>query len=833
MIKYFNTVSNERGDVLANYRVQVVDSLGASVDIFADAGGTRFTDSGGNIVNYTEAQANGRVAFYWTPADGQVLQTLDASGNLVDAEADFANAFVLANLPGNIGQSAVTNLVPDLAAKTAVADLASTAAGKGAALVGTADGVTVQQKLDTQDTSLAANTKRTRRLSRQLAPKAFALAETPKAGVAIQRLRTDRLEFAAYVFLNAAGTKLHRHLITNRLNPNAGGASNLYMSTLAVLYASSILAKPAENYTTGAYATATTSTQATTAATDTGSWTAPAAVSGVADISRQTTPGSGATRTYSYTLAAGENKRIDLRGANIPGNGGKAKVTIRRDGTEISASEYLLPLVGSERVASYVDRHNWGNTLTHIPACVVSNPTGSPQTITILLEESVQNNGTNNRIYDGGLLIYNAVAYNATGLHAIAKENATLGGVASLELPHPGSQVVVSFTNTTRVSVDYVKTNSGGKVSFAVYDSGGTEIATYVNNEVDTYSATTSTGRVTVAEGLTKGTYHLVATVQNTKNASSSNYRFYYVQSIGQDESTPGTLGVDLIDNLDVADQPGDFLAMSENCFIGSNNVEAAFELQPSGYTYTSTTKFVTGTHRNDTDPTNIAVSIDGADATASYNALPQFGWLYADEVARISFDSNVDTAIGDGGTGTPGTVLGTMSYTYEFDRYGYHPDTTFTQTAAGKMRTNYPLMLQCPGSNSNSPSILNRGAGGGFELLGFDRGENYNLNDYASSAYIEGVPSDTMVFANSEYAVIATLNNYPELIETFDGVGQDETERFMFARSTSYNKGYLQLNGNDSTSEGFEVPSGFVWRTRKTYRVVVGDYRRVLGVAA
>lgn len=148
MIKYFNTVSNERGDVLANYRVQVVDSLGASVDIFADAGGTRFTDSGGNIVNYTEAQANGRVAFYWTPADGQVLQTLDASGNLVDAEADFANALVLENLPGNIGQDAVTNLVADLAAKAddaattaalatkaATADLASTDAGKGAALV--------------------------------------------------------------------------------------------------------------------------------------------------------------------------------------------------------------------------------------------------------------------------------------------------------------------------------------------------------------------------------------------------------------------------------------------------------------------------------------------------------------------------------------------------------------------------------------------------------------------------------------------------------------------------------------------------------------------------
>lgn len=135
-IKHFETVTNSRGDSLPDYRVKVVDSSGTEVTIYADGSGTRFTDSAGNTVNYAVAGRNGKAEFYWTPATGQVLQVLDSSDTLVDSTADFADKYVLANLPGSIAQSAVTDLVADLAAKTASADLASTASGKGSALVG-------------------------------------------------------------------------------------------------------------------------------------------------------------------------------------------------------------------------------------------------------------------------------------------------------------------------------------------------------------------------------------------------------------------------------------------------------------------------------------------------------------------------------------------------------------------------------------------------------------------------------------------------------------------------------------------------------------------------
>lgn len=144
MNKYFNTLTNTRGDSLPGYRAQVVDSVGSIVTIYADDSGTRFTDSAGNNVNYATADNNGIVEFYWTAADGQALQTLDASGTLVRSIADFANNFVLDNLSGTIAQSSVTGLTSDLAAKAVSATLAGTG---GAALIGTSDSSTVQAKV--------------------------------------------------------------------------------------------------------------------------------------------------------------------------------------------------------------------------------------------------------------------------------------------------------------------------------------------------------------------------------------------------------------------------------------------------------------------------------------------------------------------------------------------------------------------------------------------------------------------------------------------------------------------------------------------------------------
>lgn len=136
MNKYIQTLTNSRGDVLPGERLQVVTSAGATVDIFADSSGTTFTDEDENVVNYATADLNGLVEFYWTPASGQVLQWLDTNGDLRKAYTDFAKPYLIDNVVGDLPQSRVTDLVTDLAAKTAVADLASTASDKGGSLVG-------------------------------------------------------------------------------------------------------------------------------------------------------------------------------------------------------------------------------------------------------------------------------------------------------------------------------------------------------------------------------------------------------------------------------------------------------------------------------------------------------------------------------------------------------------------------------------------------------------------------------------------------------------------------------------------------------------------------
>lgn len=136
-IKYFETITNSRGDSLANYRVQVVDSAGGIVDIYRDEAGTRFQDAAGNIANFALAAPNGKAEFWWEPASGQILQVFDPGGTqLVDATDGFANKYVLTNLPGNVALNAVEGLDGALGGKVDNTELASTDAGKGAALVG-------------------------------------------------------------------------------------------------------------------------------------------------------------------------------------------------------------------------------------------------------------------------------------------------------------------------------------------------------------------------------------------------------------------------------------------------------------------------------------------------------------------------------------------------------------------------------------------------------------------------------------------------------------------------------------------------------------------------
>lgn len=126
MNKYFNTITNTRGDSLPGYRVQVVDDNGAVVTIYSDSSGSRFTDNVGNVVNYTEADSEGFAEFYWTPAMGQALQVLDKGGDLVRSIADFASIAASADISATQAEASASAAA---ASASAASSSASAAAG--------------------------------------------------------------------------------------------------------------------------------------------------------------------------------------------------------------------------------------------------------------------------------------------------------------------------------------------------------------------------------------------------------------------------------------------------------------------------------------------------------------------------------------------------------------------------------------------------------------------------------------------------------------------------------------------------------------------------------
>lgn len=142
MNKFYDTLTNTRGDVLPNYRAQVVNPNGTLVDIFADRSGTPFTDANGGTVNYATADSEGLVQFYWEAATGQIFQMLDPAGDLVKVVEGFADNYVIDNFSGSLPIDRVVDLGDELlalnegvAAAATTAELASPDPEKGGKIV--------------------------------------------------------------------------------------------------------------------------------------------------------------------------------------------------------------------------------------------------------------------------------------------------------------------------------------------------------------------------------------------------------------------------------------------------------------------------------------------------------------------------------------------------------------------------------------------------------------------------------------------------------------------------------------------------------------------------
>jgi len=102
MNRYFNTITNTRGDSLPGSQARVLNSSGGIVSIFSDAGGTPIPD------NLATADGQGVVDFYFTAAAGQTLQILDSAGNLADSFPDLSAALDRSNHFGNAPASNIT-----------------------------------------------------------------------------------------------------------------------------------------------------------------------------------------------------------------------------------------------------------------------------------------------------------------------------------------------------------------------------------------------------------------------------------------------------------------------------------------------------------------------------------------------------------------------------------------------------------------------------------------------------------------------------------------------------------------------------------------------------
>lgn len=120
MKKYYITLTDTFGNALPGSSVSVIDDASVQQSIYKDAGGTRFTNEAGTVINTAYADDQGYVEFYWEPAAGHSLQIFSPTGLLKRIIENFAEIAVL---------------------ETALAS------STGAGMIGTANGDTVQEHI--------------------------------------------------------------------------------------------------------------------------------------------------------------------------------------------------------------------------------------------------------------------------------------------------------------------------------------------------------------------------------------------------------------------------------------------------------------------------------------------------------------------------------------------------------------------------------------------------------------------------------------------------------------------------------------------------------------
>ena len=646
-----------------------------------------------------------------------------------------------------------------------------------------------------------------RAIDNKMAP-AFNLSSLPN-GVFIEKLRDATYEeFCVYTPLTADGIDWQRWLFTNRFNITNDGAPRMIMNTLASLNPSVQVARtPANNVseTTGA---PTTATKASADAVQVGTWSTPATVLTTTDVSWSATVGD----TCTYTITGVE--RLHLRGL-YAGNGGIGKITITESTVEIPEASYLLP---SDHLVNFISSAT-GNTTMHIP---LADGLDSAKTYVVEIEVDTSNPGAN-RVYQAGLLGYDDIAYNATGIHGIVLD-ASLGGETNSMSVTSGTTAVYEFTNTTKIDWRYIQTPVGAITQFKVFDSVGIEISAYENQNIDQYAVSSTAKKVTVATNLTKGTYYLHVINGKTKNASATSYRYYDTGSIGCDQTQAGTIGVDTFDNYDVPnnvqDPNNDSGQGTEYMFIGTGNLELAIDVRKPTDAL-GVEEFVGGIHGHETTPTPVYylddVVIDYAAAAA--------GDTWSGKDFRVEFTTTLKF---------PSDLSNfcTAIYKLSLSQSGYCVETTKTTLADSIIHDDFAIMLNCPNTDTSQGVRQPQGlsVGGGFKHVAAD--SNYVIDQFDNSGTFINPLQDSVVFVNNEYSVCCSYVTKPALDGTMEispfitdadwSLIQDRTDRTV--------KFYTRAFNGDDTN-GVAVPSGLSWSHSKTYRATKGNFKALVGI--
>jgi hypothetical protein len=623
----------------------------------------------------------------------------------------------------------------------------------------------------------------------------------------LKKLRTDYPEFAVYTPLTPDGIEWCRWYFTNRFNDGGGsGATRMIGCTLAGLYPGVPISKVASNKSSGTTATAAVVTLNSASATTIGSWSTPATVNTVTDVSYSTTIGD----QKIYTVSGAQ--RIVLRGLNANLNGGIANVKVYTDAgftTEIPESNYDTP---ADRLVNF-----WAASegLMHFPIASGLNA-GATYYVVVTVDAS-NTDGTRNRVYQAGILGYDSIAYNSTGIHGVVDDAELPGssGQFNSRSYNPGTTAVYQLTNCTKIDWRYVSTATGSIVKLKVFNSGGTLVAS-VN--VDTYSAGSTSKKYSVIRGLPKGTYYLHVTNGKTRNASGTGYRYYDFGAISYDETTAGVLGTDEFDNFDVPLIDQDPNNGTEYMFIGAGNLELALRVRRAvDPVPTGGNGFVGGIHGLETAPT--LTVYDGNGDAVDFAGAAQYA-----EFVSSSFSFNFSTSLKF--PLATSTNFMDVDYKYHLSRAGYAVYTKKTTTAEVLIHLDYSLMLNTPNTAANNQGLS---VGGGFKYIAADK--NYTLTSFNDTGTFIAAPQNAVAFVNSKYAVTChyTLIDMPDDMKVSPYV-QGSTWSLAQDRPDRTMKFYTEAFSGDK-SNGVTVPAGKVWTHAKLYRVHPGNHMTEVGL--